>query len=108
MGNIYCAECGLKLTKAKKAMPKYNCVIDVIAPHICPDEPYEFDQKPNPITPFNSMEGKFVQKLNELQPNPLRNVSEETIGDLRPKEHLRSELTTTAPTGLLDHLKNRE
>jgi|WetSurMetagenome_2_1015567.scaffolds.fasta_scaffold94286_4 hypothetical protein len=108
MSNLYCSECGLKLTTSKKAMPKYNCIIDVVSPHICSDEPVEFDKLPNPVTPFVQMDGKFVRKLNELQPESRRNVSEETMGDLRPKEHIRSELNTIAPQGVLDALRNKD
>jgi hypothetical protein len=108
MSNLYCAECGLKLTTSKKAMPKYNCIIDVVSPHICSDELIEFDRTPNPVTPFVKMDGKFVRKLNELQPESRRNIGEETAGDLRPKEYTRTELSSLAPQSVLDHLKNRE
>jgi hypothetical protein len=109
MSNLYCSNCGLKLTTSKKAMPKYNCIIDVVVPHQCSDEPVEFDRLPNQVTPFVSLDGKFVRKLNDLQPaNPQRNISEETIGDLRSKDHLRNEIPTSAPQSVLDHIRNKD
>ena len=90
-------------------MPKYNCIIDVVSPHLCSEEPHEFDKTVDPVNPFHEMNGKFVRKLNELQPSPLRNISEEpTTGDLRPREHLRNEIPSAAPQSILDAVKNRE
>ena len=48
---------------------------------------------------------KTVQKSNGLKPTK---ESKPELGDKRDKEHLRKELTSTIPKGILEMLKNRK
>jgi hypothetical protein len=108
---VYCAECGTKLQIFRKAMPKYNCIIDIVNPHICLESPAEFDLKPDPVPQFiqadvvSLKDKKFVRNLYELQPEGENPLDNETITDRRPKEHLRSEIQTTAPRSVLEGIK---
>jgi hypothetical protein len=100
---VYCSDCGTKLKVGRKAMPKYNTIIDVIEPHVCPEEMVELDLKPDPLPPFVKLpKGKFMTKLDELQAAPLPEGS----GDRRPTENVRKEITSTAPRNVLDQLKS--
>jgi hypothetical protein len=96
--HVYCSECGTKLKIYRKALPKYATIIDIVEPHICPDEPIELDLKPVPIATLVNppQEGKFVQKLHELP------TEDKTLRDRRPKDQVKS----AVPTGILDAIRN--
>jgi hypothetical protein len=111
--NLYCSECGLRLTLFRKSMaPKYNIIIDVVVPHVCLDEPVMPDLKPDPLPIMSPTEpnGKFVQKLNDLKPRSLKplDIEDPSIGDKRPSEYTRSELSTSAPKSVLEAIKDKE
>lgn len=68
---VYCSNCGTRLAVTRKALPKYGRIIDLIEPHVCLDEPVEFDLTPIDVSVPNIVKeggNKFVQKLNGLQP----------------------------------------
>lgn len=106
---VYCANCGTRLTITRKALPKYGRIIDLIEPHECLDEPVEFDLTPVEVPAFTVIpekgKNKFVQKLNELQPQ-LSIPGIEGTGDKRKPEHIKSESSSTAPQTLLDSVKS--
>ena len=96
MKSIYCANCGMQLPLFRKALPHYMRIIDMVEPHICLDEPVEFDLTPVDIPTMTIGEDNmFVQKLNELP------IPSGRGGDLRSKEHVRDEIKSTAPGGVL-------
>ena len=67
-GFVYCSECGTALRIFRKAMPNYNTTLDMIKPHVCPEEPIELNLEPEPISPYmsESDKGKFAKKMDEL------------------------------------------
>ncbi len=102
---VYCARCGTRLSVLHKAIPKCAKIIDIVEYHTCPETPVEFDLTPVDVPTFTKgKEDKFVQNLDRLTP-PLPLMSENEIRDHRPTEHIKSEVSTTAPTNLLEHLK---
>jgi hypothetical protein len=105
---IYCSQCGFKSAIMRKAMPKYGVIIDVADPHVCADEPIELDLTSNPIPTESTMsEKKFVQKLNDLQPDPraFSPLSEGSkLGDRRSADHIKQ--TSIAPRTILDQLQS--
>lgn len=103
MKNIYCSECGKKLEIIRKPMPLYNTIVEMVNPHVCSEEPVnELELKPDPVPPFVVVP-KFVQKLNDLGASKLVNPEG---GDKRPPDQLRKEITSTAPTSVIDRLKS--
>ena len=68
----------------------------MVEPHVCLEEPVEFDLEPVdiPTTPIGE-DNMFVQKLNELP------IPSGRGGDLRPASQVREELKSTAPGGAL-------
>jgi len=105
---VYCANCGLRLTIIRKALPKYGRIIDLVEPHECLDEPVEFDLTPVEVPAFTTVpeegKNKFVQKLNKLQPQPsIPNI--DGTEDKRKPEHIKSETSSSAPRTLLDSIK---
>lgn len=122
MKHVFCAQCGEKLEVFRKAVPSQQKVYEVIRPHNCDKvaleemseeviEKIEEEEKKPPSTKLNKLfdSFKFVQKLDNLTPKPssITEAHEETYGDKRDKDHLRKELlTSSAPTGLLDKIKD--
>lgn len=107
MHYVYCSECGTRIQVFRKAMPKYNRIIEIIHPHECAEEVIEPDFTPDPVPTFlSNPQGKFVRKLNELQPKSDIGPLAEGSGDRRLGEHTRKELTTIAPQNLLEKLKS--
>lgn len=102
---LYCTECGSHLPIIRKAMPKYSCIVDMIEPHVCLDKPIEIDLKPAPSVEFiKQVRGKFVEKLNELQPpSPLASLSTGDLRDRRSVADVRAD--STAPANLLRQMK---
>lgn len=100
---VYCAACGTKLPIMRKALPKFGAIIDIVQVHTCPDSPIEFDLKPVDVPIF--VTGKFVQKLNELQPppKPLGMIGTDDLKDRRAPEHIKS----SAPSSLLDSMRRQ-
>lgn len=101
----YCANCGLRLTVFKKAIPTYGRIVDLVLPHECTEEPIEFDITPIDVPAFQSDEGnnKFVKKLNNLSPDRLPNLDSD-LRDRRPTEQVKS----TAPESLITNLKGMQ
>lgn len=106
---VYCSECGKVSHIFRKAMPGYNLVVDMVQPHVCTDEPVQFDPKPDPLAPHipEDKKGKFAKRLDNMQPMRTAFPLEENQKELRdrrgelPRE---PEKTTTAPQGVLDGL----
>ena len=100
---VYCSHCGTKLPITRRAMPKYNIIVEIIPPHECSEEVVPFDVKPNPAPTMSN--DKFIQKLNELNPLPEGSTPSFDPGDRRPKDIVKD--ATTAPKTLLDVLKSQ-
>ena len=100
---IYCANCGLRLQRFRKALPKYGRIVDLIEPHVCTEEPHEFDITPMDVPTYtpSGENNKFVKKLNELSP-PTTFQLNNTLKDRRPTEQVKS----SAPESILSHVKN--
>ena len=105
---VYCAKCGKALPIYRKALPQFGRIIEIVEPHKCGTKVEEPDFG-TPIgipTKMNieKEENKFVRKLNDLTPAPLR-LNEP--GDKRDKKFLREEvITSTAPASLMKNIKN--
>jgi hypothetical protein len=102
MKQVYCSNCGQPLEIKRKALTKYNMIIDIVPPHACSEEPRNLSElgiKLHPITVdmLYKEERKFDQKLIELE----RDTPKPTDpGDRRPKESIKA--TTLAPKSVLD------
>ena len=106
---VYCSNCGTRLNVLRKAMPKYGAVVNVVEYHECPDEVVELDLTPVDIPTFDPPKDKdqFVQKLNELNPLSQTNLlGGGELGDRRDKEHVKSDITSTAPGNLLTNMES--
>jgi hypothetical protein len=106
---VYCSNCGMRLQIYRKALPKYATIIDLVEHHTCPDEPVEFDLSPAEVPTFVQMDGKFVQKLNNL--NPLQKVrsivGEIDSNDLRDRRfEVDEKVKSSAPSILQTMLKD--
>lgn len=96
---IFCAECGTRLPVFRKAMANFGRIIDMVEPHVCLEEPLEPDLTPIDIPLLElGKDNKYVQKLNELDESEVTMKSH--IGDRRESQHVRQEITTTAPDGI--------
>lgn len=107
-GFVYCSECGTPLQVTRKALPKYNTILDMIEPHVCSEKPAELNLTPNQVSPFVAMQkkkGKFAEKLESIQPIPpfpLPNAEDDlTLRDKRGKDDVRSDI----PLGILSHVR---
>ena len=75
---LFCANCGLPLSLARKAMPKLGIIVDLVNYHECVSELVPFDI--NALVP-KAIEGKqkFVLSLNTLDASkPFQSHSKET------------------------------
>lgn len=99
--SIHCSECGIKLTVFKKAIKGYGRIISLIAPHTCLEEPIEIDLKLTNIPAIGGVDGKFVQKLNELNPSQVNKIE---LCDKRKGP----EIKTLAPATLLDQMSHMQ
>jgi hypothetical protein len=104
---VYCANCGTSLGIIRKALPKYGKIIELVPTHDCLPEPIPFKWEPNPIPTYTipkKGDDKFVEKLNELQPPPIFE-DDRSLGDRRPAEHVKDCAKSSAPTNLLNMLR---
>lgn len=101
----YCSNCGIRLTITKRALPKFSTVIDIVEYHTCPSQKVPFDLSPNPSPAYlpQTDKRKFVEELDEIEPLGINELNEKIIElrDRRPD----SQVKTTAPPGILRHLK---
>lgn len=107
--NYYCAACGKELVVFRKAIPKKAIVLDLVEPHECDPkrivDDYEFLPEEKASTPLDNktkgtdskLDFSFVERLDkasDTDPAPMTK-------DQRSKDHIRKELTSSAPTALL-------
>lgn len=97
--HVYCSNCGTRLEITRKALKDYGRIIDLIEAHECPDEPVDLDLSPSEVPIKKEVEGKFVQKLNDLKQSP--QVSTMDLRDRRKE----SEVKTTAPASIIEQMK---
>lgn len=104
MKAVYCSTCGTKSLVIRRAVPSHNVIVDLVAPHICTETPVDFDFRPIPPQVVE-IDGEFVQKLNKLErgTNQIDSIS---LRDRRSVEHVKSDVSSMAPTGILDQMKN--
>lgn len=108
MVNVYCAECGTRLTVVRKV---YNGVIvDVVNAHECLPEPIPLDLQPVGVMFSPMAKGKFVQKMNDLYPpkpsTEVFNVKDEQLRDRRGEKD--GDVKTSAPENVTKMLKTME
>lgn len=110
---VFCANCGLRLSLTRKALPKFGKIIDLVDYHECLDEPVELDLTPiDMVTPAMEEDkghDQFVQKLNELSPpSKPTHFEAETVelSDKRPADQVKSDAKSSAPVTLLDSMKS--
>ena len=94
---VYCEKCGKALQVTPKSFKELGRILKVVEAHEC-GEPVPIDLEPIYDPGKVIDETQFVQKSNEL----LRNKPE----DIRSKEHIREELTSTAPEALKNFVES--
>lgn len=115
--DFFCSNCGIKLRRVRKAIPKFGTILDLIEPHTC----LEVAVDPStviieaPIAPAD--QNKFVESLNGLKPTlnqgkivthseaAKRSFSMTSTDDLRDRRFDDKELKSTAPSSVLDQIK---
>lgn len=115
---LYCANCGLHLKVIRKALQKLGTIIDLVEPHKCLETPIDpaTIMKEAPLS--SGDQNKFVESLNELNPptshgiaqgvsegKSLRPSSMTGTGDLRDRRFDQSKIPSTAPSSVLDQIK---
>lgn len=98
---IFCSRCNTRLPIIKTVAKKYSQIMDTVEPHICPDVPIDLSTYFDPVT-VPSPTKEIVQKSDNLRYPPLG------IGDRRPSEHLRKEITSSAPPSLINQVRSME
>lgn len=116
---LYCANCGMKLNRIRKAVPKHGIILDLIEVHTCLESPVDplsviFEA---PIA--SSDRNKFVESLNGLKPakpeigrnysekRSLRPSSMTGTDDLRDRrfDNEKEQVSSTAPLSVLEQIK---
>jgi hypothetical protein len=97
---IYCSRCNTRLPLIKIVSKKYSQILDTVVPHICPEVPINLSVYFDPATVPAFSDEKIVQKSNDLRYPPLG------MGDRRPTENFRKEITSSAPNQLIDQMKS--
>ena len=104
---LFCAECAKRLEVTRHAVVKLGRIIDVVTPHVCTEQPVEFDFSETVTIPqfITTAKGKFDRKLNELDGTKdemdLRGFLPGTeLGDKRPLDSVK----TDAPSAILAEL----
>lgn len=100
MQPFYCANCGTRLSIARKALPAYGKIIHIVEFHECSEEPIELDLTPVELPEFKTVEGKdrFIRHIDELiKPLPVN----PELRDRRSAENVK----TTAPMSVLDEIE---
>ena len=105
---VYCSNCGKVLPVFRKALPKFATIIDMVEPHECSEEPVEINLKPTQVPSFNldTKKGKFVQVLNNLSPSVVGKAGGIDSNDLKDRRFEQDEPKTTAPSGLVNIIKD--
>ena len=98
--HVYCSNCGTRLEVTRKALKGYGRIIDLINPHECLDEPVDLNLSPSEVPVKKGVEGKFVEKLNDLTQPP--QVSTMDLRDRRKE----TEVKTTAPASIIEQMKS--
>lgn len=104
---VYCANCGTRLNIARKALPKFGKIIEIVEYHECTDEPVDFDLTPVNIPTFGMTPGKdkFVQKINDLSPQAVAMRAHDMDEELRDRRFedktSDGQVKTTAPQSIL-------
>jgi len=105
---VYCAKCGARLNIARKALPYYATIIDIVESHTCTETIAELDLTPVSIPVFNyDSNDKFVQKITDLSSKPSSFKKSTEPGDQRLPEHTKPQ-TTSAPSALFSQLLNND
>lgn len=101
---VYCSNCGAKLQRYRKAVKGLGKIIDIVDPHVCTEEPQEFNLDPVEQVEYEeSPQGKFVEKLNDLKATGV--LGQVSTMDLRDRR-VEQDIKTTAPGTVLDQIKN--
>ncbi len=117
MKQLFCANCGTKLTITRKAMPKYATIIDLVEYHICLEKPIEPNLTAVDTTAFVRVDGKdkFVQSLNKLNKPPMkmpegpRTPGMTSTLELKDRRFEKDDVVkSTAPMGILDMVGSME
>ena len=102
---FYCSKCGTRLIVTRRALPKWNRIVDIVSYHTCPEELVELDLTPEPFTTNYIQQpgdNEFVQKLNSLAPPSAMGPGFDQLKDRRTPEQVKN----TAPRGVLDLIKD--
>ena len=109
--HLHCANCGMELLLLRKALE--GKIYNLVEPHQCSEEiaepesgnftPIAKPRPPEKVVEATFGKGKFVEKLNDLQPKP---IPFEETGDKRSGDTMRKVKTSSAPPGILDNIKS--
>lgn len=116
---FYCSNCGKQLKHTRKAIPNVGVIVDLIAYHECSDSMIPFEIDPSAIVEAAPVaeKQKFVKSLNELKSTPAgKNLDIHSVtakkafngvgtDDLRDRRFEKEEASSTAPSGILDQIK---
>lgn len=103
---VYCARCGAALTTVLKAIRKTQKIVTIVEPHDCREtEAKVFDFEEIIVTPEapkkNFTNFDFVNRIDKSNAE-VQSTFE--LQDKRPKESLRKEVMSSAPTSIFNHL----
>lgn len=107
--HIYCAVCGQELKQGRKAIPKKGIIVDLVWPHDCEGGVISEDgPKQNILDVLNSIKdtARTVERAEER--GPARNPFLDGPTDGRDKDSLAKPVTSTAPTGVKNAVKNMQ
>jgi hypothetical protein len=117
---LFCSNCGTPLHLTRKAIKNLGIIVDIVDYHECSETIIPFDISNFPEAgEFKPVEGKnkFVESLNGLKPStipvPRSNLEGKSLrpssmtgtDDLRDRRFEDEKVPTTAPSGILDQLK---
>lgn len=101
---ILCAQCGAELAHTQKAIKAQHRVVTVVEPHVCEGMTELEIKEADKFKPSNEERPKLAGDYDFIKHVDETNVQIETptmLGDNRDKDHLRKEVTTTAPGGII-------
>lgn len=100
---VYCSQCGTRLPRYRKAIKEIPTIIEMIDPHVCPDEPVPLDLGPSEMIEFVEPSGKFAESLKDMKARGVPGqISTADLRDRRSKPDVKS----SAPLSVLDQLKS--
>jgi len=113
---LYCANCGTQLRIIRKAVPSRGIILDLVEYHECLETPADPSQVIVEAPIASGDRNKFVKSINDLSPANESSVktfkSQERrpssmlgTDDLRDRRFDNEKIPSTAPSSVLDQIK---